>query len=102
MKRSGATADFVVRMPFTIYQGNHCRSVALSLFQDGYLVLAGGRDEKSDMLSSVEILNKDGGQWQSAVDMPAATAFHCQVNIADSHLSLSCKVIYTGSSRDPV
>ena len=47
-------------------------------------MLAGGRDENSDMLSSVEILNKDGGQWQSAEDMPAATTLHCQVNIADS------------------
>ena len=47
-------------------------------------MLAGGRDENNDMLSSVEILNKDGGQWQSAVDMPAATVFHCQVSIADS------------------
>ena len=50
-------------------------------------MLAGGRDENNDMLSSVEILNKDGGQWQSAVDMPAATVFHCQVSIAaDTHL----------------
>ena len=55
-------------------------------------MLAGGRDENSDMLSSVEILNKEGGQWQSAEDMPAATAFHCQVSIADSHLA--SKVIY--------
>ena len=58
----------------------------IALFQDGYLVLAGGRDENNDMLSSVEILNKDGGQWQSAVDMPAATVLHCQVSIADAHL----------------
>ena len=63
----------------------------IALFQDGYLVLAGGRDENNDMLSSVEILNKDGGQWQSAVDMPTATTLHCHVSIADSFVV--CRVM---------
>ena len=61
-------------------------------------MLAGGRDENNDMLSSVEILNKDGGQWQSAVDMPAATTLHCHVStrisIADSFVVRRVMIYY--------
>ena len=74
MKRLGATAEFVVKFE-SIEQGND----SIVYFKDGHLVLAGGRDEDEEMLSSVEILNMEGGQWQSAEDMPAATVFHCQV-----------------------
>ena len=57
-------------------------------------MLAGGRDENNDMLSSVEILNKDGGQWQSAVDMPAATTLHCHVSITDSFVVRRIMIYY--------
>ena len=74
MKRLGATAEFVVKFE-SFQRGNG----SIVYFKDGHLMLAGGRDEDDEMLSSVEILNIEGGQWQSAEDMPAATVFHCQV-----------------------
>ena len=74
MKRLGATAEFVVK-----FESIEQRNSIIVFVQDGHLVLAGGRDEDDEMLSSVEILNIEGGQWQSAEDMPAATVFHCQV-----------------------
>ena len=54
-------------------------------------MLAGGRDENDEMLSSVEILNTEGGQWQSAEDMPAATVFHCHYSFLVSKMQFLVK-----------